>query len=88
MIKFHLKAIIDLQLKIILNNDGICSGCLVHEEKDKLDWNYRKDKLLKLVKPYKLSKRNIYNCIVPISGSRDSYFILDYVINVLKSNFS
>ncbi len=71
-------------LKIILNNDGICSGCLVHEEKDKLDWNYRKDKLLKLVKPYKLSKRNIYNCIVPISGSRDSYFILDYVINVLK----
>ena len=44
----------------------------------------KEKKLLKLVKPYKSSKRDIYNCVVPISGGKDSYFILDYVVNVLK----
>ena len=32
-------------LKITFNEEGICFGCIVHEEKDTLDWKYR---LLKL----------------------------------------
>ena len=33
--------------------DGVCSGCLIHEEKDELDWNKRLEKLKKIVTPYK-----------------------------------
>ena len=33
---------------ITFNEEGVCSGCLIHEEKDALDWNFRLDKLKKL----------------------------------------
>ncbi len=71
-------------LNLYIDNDGICSGCKIHEEKDILDWKAREEKLLKIVKPYSESKRGIHNCIVPISGGKDSYFIIDYVKNTLK----
>ena len=32
-------------LGLILDRNGVCSGCLVHEEKDKLDWSERLEKL-------------------------------------------
>ena len=40
-------------LGLILDSEGICSGCRIHEEKDKLDWSERWDKLEKLVEPYR-----------------------------------
>ena len=33
-------------LKITFN-DGICSGCLIHNEKYKIDWSQKKAKLKK-----------------------------------------
>ncbi len=69
---------------LYIGEDGICSGCKVHNEKDTLDWKSREEKLLKIIKPYSESKRGIHNCVVPISGGKDSYFILDYVKNTLK----
>ena len=73
-------------LKIIFDNEGVCSGCRVHEEKDVLDWDSRIEKLKKLVEPYKKSSRSINNCIVPVSGARDTYFIVHIVKNVLGLN--
>ena len=69
---------------LYIGEDGICSGCKVHNEKDTLDWKSREEKLFKIIKPYSESKRGIHNCVVPISGGKDSYFILDYVKNTLK----
>ena len=31
---------------IIFDDGGVCSGCNVHYEKDTLDWNERKNKLI------------------------------------------
>ena len=72
-------------LGITFNKQGICSGCEVHEEKNILNWNYRLSELKKLVKKYKSSKNN-YDCIVPVTGGNDSYFILHVVKNILKLN--
>ena len=58
----------------------------IHEEKDNLDWTIRLEKLKKLVAPYKKSSRSINNCIVPVSGGRDSHFILYVVKKLLKLN--
>ena len=60
-------------LNIIINDDGICSGCKVHEEKDILDWNERFKKLENLTSNYKNTTSNNYDCIVPVSGARDSF---------------
>ena len=51
-------------LNITFDNEGVCSGCRIHEEKDVLDWDLRIEKLKKLVEPYKKSSRSINNCIV------------------------
>ena len=43
----------DHPLNLIIDEQGICSGCRVHEEKDNLDWSKRFIKLKKIVAPYK-----------------------------------
>ena len=72
---------------LILDDHGICSGCRVHEEKDQLDWNARFKLLERIV--YANSKRGGhrgFDCIVPITGGGDSYFIVHTVKNVLGMN--
>ena len=66
-------------LGITLDKDGICSGCRIHEEKDSLDWEERWEKLINILKPYKTIDKNNYDCIVPVTGSQDSYYILHLV---------
>ena len=66
-------------LGITFDNEGICSGCRVHEEKDNLDWDQRFQDLKKKILPYKSKKKNNYDCIIPITGSQDSYFIV-YIV--------
>ena len=46
----------DHPLGITFNDDGICSGCLIHEEKDSLDWDSRLNDLKKLISQYRSSK--------------------------------
>ena len=73
-------------LNIIIHDDGICSGCKVHEEKDILYWNERFKKLENLTSSYINKSSNNYDCIVPVSGARDSFFIVDIVKNKLGLN--
>ena len=47
-------------LGITFDNEVICSGCRIHEEKDKLDWSERWDKLEKIVNIYKSKNSNNY----------------------------
>ena len=72
-------------LGIEFNSEGLCSGCQIHEEKNFLDWKFRIEKLKKILNPYK-SKKNNYDCIVPITGAQDSYYIMHLVKNILKLN--
>ncbi|TAK99868.1 MAG: N-acetyl sugar amidotransferase [Rhodospirillaceae bacterium] len=73
-------------LNIVFDGDGVCSGCRIHEEKDRLDWDKRKDKLRSLVERYRNRSSAGYDCIVPVSGARDSYFIVDVVRRELGLN--
>lgn len=71
-------------LNITFDEEGVCSGCLVHDEKNQIDWAKRAYELKMLVEGYKEKNNGPYDCIVPVSGARDSVFIVDYVINTLK----
>lgn len=76
----------DHPLGLVLDAEGICSGCRIHEEKDRLDWRARWSQLEKLVQPYRSRDGSIYDCIVPVSGGQDSYFIVHLVKERLKLN--
>lgn len=73
-------------LGLVLDEEGICSGCRIHEEKDRLDWTARWERLETLVAPYRSKGGATYDCIVPVTGGNDSYFIVHLVKERLGLN--
>jgi N-acetyl sugar amidotransferase len=73
-------------LGLVLDDEGVCSGCRIHEEKDTLDWEARWKKLEDLVAPYRVVSGRTYDCIVPVTGGNDSHFIVHTVKNRLGLN--
>ncbi len=72
---------------IIFDEEGICSGCRIHEEKDKLDWDERFKKLQGIVEENsKIMGSKNFDCIIPVTGGGDSYFIVHVVKNLLGMN--
>ena len=59
-------------LNITFNEHGLCSGCVVHEEKDNLNWDERIARLEGILKQYRSKSRNTPDCIIPVTGARDS----------------
>jgi N-acetyl sugar amidotransferase len=73
-------------LYITLDEEGVCSGCRVHEEKDSLDWAPRKERLREILNSYRNKSGSSYDCIIPVSGARDSYFIVHTIKNEFGMN--
>ena len=71
---------------IIFDENGICMGCRVHEEKDQLDWKERFKKLQKITHNSKLMSNKNFDCIIPVTGGGDSYYIVHVVKNLLGMN--
>lgn len=69
-------------LHLTFDDQGVCSGCRIHEEKDALDWKEREQKLAALLRSYRSKNGRNFDCIVPVSGARDSYFIVHTIKNV------
>jgi N-acetyl sugar amidotransferase len=67
---------------LTFDESGICIGCITAEEKKSIDWLKRKKLLLKIIEPYR--KSSGYECIIPVSGGKDSYYQTHFVINELK----
>ena len=73
-------------LGLTLDHEGICSGCRIHEEKDTLDWSARWEMLRGKVNPYRNVTGANYDCIVPVTGAQDSYYIVHLVKEKLGLN--
>jgi len=73
-------------LNIVFDESGVCSGCRIHEEKDSIDWDKRSCILENILNDFKNLSGNNYDCIIPVSGGRDSYFIVHTIKNVYKMN--
>ena len=62
---------------LIDDDDGVCSACKSHEEFKNLSeefWKKRKALFEDLVERYKSKDQSNYDCIIPVSGGKDSYF--------------
>lgn len=64
---------------IVFDEMGICQACQSAEQKIHIDWVAREKELRKTLEHYKNTSGDNYDCIVPISGGKDSTFQL-YVI--------
>ena len=59
----------DLQI----DAEGVCSACRYMEKRRKVDWPQRKEELHRVLDRYR-SKNGYYDCIVPVSGGKDSTY--------------
>jgi N-acetyl sugar amidotransferase len=63
---------------------GICQACQSSEQKIHIDWVEREKQLRKILDEAKARAGNNYDCILPISGGKDSTFQMHVLVNVYK----
>ncbi|MBI5623170.1 MAG: N-acetyl sugar amidotransferase [Elusimicrobia bacterium] len=67
----------------ILDDEGVCSACRMQEEFDALTpefWKKREEKFQDLARWAKARSSGGYDCVVPVSGGKDSYFQVHTVL--------
>ncbi len=79
--KFCKKCIMpDTRPHITFNNDGVCIACQNNERKKEVDWDLRFRELVELCDKYRRKKEGVYDCIIAVSGGKDSH----YQVHVMK----
>ncbi len=59
---------------LYIDESGICSACRNLELRKEINWTLRKKELLKILDRYRSKKKNNYDCVIPVSGGKDSHF--------------
>lgn len=75
----------DTRPQIEFDEEGVCPACRYSESLPRVNWKRRKRELLDFVEPYR-SENGSYDCIVGVSGGKDSTRQALYVRNVLGMN--
>ncbi len=62
---------------IVFDDDGVCSGCRLIESRPAINWSEREKVLVDLLEEHRRRQRERgvpYDCIIPVSGGKDSTF--------------
>lgn len=82
--KYCIKCVLpDTKPGLIFDSEGVCSACRFAEIKKTINWEERTVKLKEICeRAKKLNKE--YDCIVPVSGGKDSMFQVYYMKHIMK----
>jgi len=67
----------------IFDEIGMCRACNSSEQKMHINWSDRSNKLKIILEEFKNNAGDNYDCLVPISGGKDSAFQLHVLVKVL-----
>ena len=59
---------------LYFNAEGICDACLSTNLKNKIDWNAREKEFRNLIDQLRNKNETNYDCVIPVSGGKDSHF--------------
>jgi len=62
------------------DKNGVCSACQSYDNRKDIDWDARKNELQLILDKYKKSEG--YDCIIPVSGGKDSTYQILQIINL------
>lgn len=83
--KFCTKCIMpDTRPGITFNEEGVCIACQNNERKKNVDWDARFEELKKLCDKYRRKEPGQYDCIIAVSGGKDSHYQV-YVMKELMN---
>ena len=73
----------------IFDDEGVCSGCRWAEQKSNqtIDWDQKQNELKEILEHYKnLAQKNnaSFDCIIPISGGKDSHYQAHLMMKIFK----
>lgn len=68
------------------NQDGICSACEMALKKTKINWKERKKNLEAILDRHRRTHNHDYDCIVPVSGGKDSIYQVHIAKNIFNMN--
>ena len=69
-------------------DEGVCSACIASESKDKgIDWNQREKDFNTIIEKFRLKNNQIgYDCLIPVSGGKDSTYQAYFMKEVCGMN--
>ncbi len=73
-------------IPVEFDDNGVCSGCNISNQKVDINWDRRKKQLQRLLDQYANQDNTNYDCIIPVSGGKDSYFQVHMIKNVFNMN--
>jgi N-acetyl sugar amidotransferase len=59
---------------LLLDEEGICNACRSYERRKEVDWDSRYQELVVLLEKYRRKDGSNWDCIVPVSGGKDSTY--------------
>ena len=75
MLKFCTRCVMpDTKPDLLIDDEGVCSACRSFEQRTEIDWDARGKELRQLLDRYGSKDRSKWDCIVPVSGGKDSTF--------------
>ena len=75
----------DTKPGVRINDDGLCQACINYEKRSDVNYDKRFEKLKKLADKYR-REDGYYDCIIPISGGKDSHFQVYVMKELLDMN--
>jgi len=73
-------------IPLVFDDNGICSGCRVANQRAEVNWDDRHKRLERLLNRYRSKDGTNYDCIIPVSGGKDSYFQVHVIKNIMGMN--
>lgn len=75
----------DTRPGIVFDEEGVCYACRGAEEKKQTNWDARMQKLKELCDKYRRND-GYYDCIIAVSGGKDSHFQIYVMKELMKMN--
>lgn len=76
----------DTKPQLEFDNQGVCSACTNFDSKLNINWKQKRVELEQIFKKFSSKNENNYDCIIPVSGGKDSFFQTYFIKKELGYN--
>jgi N-acetyl sugar amidotransferase len=75
LLKYCVRCVLpDSKPDLHFNAEGVCAACQAYENRTAVDWDARRAEFLGEIEQYRDTSNTKWDCIVPVSGGKDSTF--------------
>ena len=72
--------------QLVFDEKGVCSACINHDLKEQINWEQKEQELKTIFDEFRSKDGSNYDCIIPVSGGKDSTFQTYFIKKVCGLN--